>query len=98
MLVSLLQCNRDESDEVDMELVKQDALELHEAGEGSWGTDESVFNRILVRRSKRHMKALVQEYPIFSERTLDEALESELSGDFLKSCQTTVHALVDVVD
>mmetsp|Transcript_1945 Transcript_1945/g.3856 ORF Transcript_1945/g.3856 Transcript_1945/m.3856 type:complete len:114 (+) Transcript_1945:271-612(+) len=61
LLVSLLQCNRDDSHHVDHDKVKEDTVELVDAGEGSWGTDESVFNKILAIRSPKHIKAVMNE-------------------------------------
>ena len=46
IIVSLLQCNRDESNQVNQQEVEKDINDLYEAGEGKWGTDEEVFNRI----------------------------------------------------
>jgi len=60
MLVALLQCKRSEEHHVDHDLVKQDSQALFDAGEGSWGTDESEFNRILVLRSRDHIKSIIK--------------------------------------
>uniref|UniRef100_A0A4W3H5J9 Annexin n=1 Tax=Callorhinchus milii TaxID=7868 RepID=A0A4W3H5J9_CALMI len=57
LLVSLTQGNRDESQNVDITLVKKDAQDLYTAGEGRMGTDESRFNAILCARSRPHLKA-----------------------------------------
>uniref|UniRef100_A0A672R9D1 Annexin n=1 Tax=Sinocyclocheilus grahami TaxID=75366 RepID=A0A672R9D1_SINGR len=57
LLVSLAQGNRDESENVDISLAKQDAQALYQAGENKLGTDESKFNAILCARSKAHLRA-----------------------------------------
>jgi len=97
-LVSILQGNRDESKKVDHDKVKEDATQLYEAGEGRWGTDESAFNKVLVLRSAAHIKELKSVYANISSRSLEEALDSELSGEFLVACKTIVEALVNPVE
>uniref|UniRef100_A0A671LVN2 Annexin n=1 Tax=Sinocyclocheilus anshuiensis TaxID=1608454 RepID=A0A671LVN2_9TELE len=57
LLVSLAQGNRDESENVDISLAKQDAQALYQAGENKLGTDESKFNAILCARSKAHLRS-----------------------------------------
>ncbi|MBN3302764.1 ANX11 protein, partial [Amia calva] len=58
LLVSLAQGNRDERENVDISLAKQDAQSLYAAGENKLGTDESKFNAILCARSKAHLRAV----------------------------------------
>lgn len=55
----------------------------NQAGEGkNWGTEESVFNRIMVMRSPAHLKALFQEYTTVSQgKEIEESIEGEFSSD-----------------
>jgi len=53
-----LQANRDESNHIDHNKVTEDATELWQAGENSWFTDDSAFNKILATRSAAHIKEL----------------------------------------
>jgi len=55
--------------------------ELYAAGEKKLGTDESVFNKILCARSSEHIQAVVAEYSKISKRSLEQAIDSEMSGD-----------------
>lgn len=50
LLYSLLGGNRQEKNEVDMNLVREDVDELIKAGVKKWGTDESKFNTIFGTR------------------------------------------------
>jgi hypothetical protein len=50
ILTSLLTASRPETLEVDMNLVREDAIELIKAGVKKWGTDESKFNAIFCTR------------------------------------------------
>lgn len=50
LLTSILSFSRPETNEVDMNLVRQDVDELIAAGPKKWGTDEAKFNVIFGTR------------------------------------------------
>uniref|UniRef100_A0A8C2KJH3 Annexin n=1 Tax=Cyprinus carpio TaxID=7962 RepID=A0A8C2KJH3_CYPCA len=81
LLVSLAQGNRDESENVDISVAKQDAQALYQAGENKLGTDESKFNAILCARSKAHLRAVFNEYQHMCGRDIEKSIEREMSGD-----------------
>jgi annexin A7/11 len=54
---------------------------LHEAGEGSWGTEESIFHQILVGRSVNQLRATFQQYLAITDKTIEHSIESEMSGE-----------------
>ncbi|XP_061665923.1 annexin A11b [Syngnathoides biaculeatus] len=81
LLVSLCQGNRDERDNVDLSLAKQDAQKLYAAGENKVGTDESQFNAILCARSKPHLRAVFQEYQQMCGRDIEKSICREMSGN-----------------
>ncbi|XP_077406307.1 annexin A4-like isoform X2 [Vanacampus margaritifer] len=81
LLVSLCQGNRDERENVDISLAKQDAQKLYAAGENKVGTDESQFNAILCARSKPHLRAVFQEYQQMCGRDIEKSICREMSGN-----------------
>ncbi|XP_029313035.1 annexin A11b [Cottoperca gobio] len=81
LLVSLCQGNRDERENVDASLAKQDAQKLYAAGENKVGTDESQFNAILCARSKPHLRAVFQEYQQMCGRDIEKSVCREMSGN-----------------
>ena len=60
--MATLQATRDESEDVDFDLVAKDVERLYEAGEARWGTDESTFNFVLATRSHKHIKEVAEAY------------------------------------
>uniref|UniRef100_A0A672SMF7 Annexin n=1 Tax=Sinocyclocheilus grahami TaxID=75366 RepID=A0A672SMF7_SINGR len=82
MLVVLLQGTREEDDVVSEDLVEQDAQDLYDAGEAQWGTDEAKFIMLLGNRSVIHLQLVFDEYQKIAEKSIEDSIKSELSGDF----------------
>lgn len=57
-----LTCLQDEGHAVDLRLAEKEARDLHDAGEGRWGTDESRFLQIISKRSFAQLRATFAEY------------------------------------
>uniref|UniRef100_A0A8C3AD60 Annexin n=1 Tax=Cyclopterus lumpus TaxID=8103 RepID=A0A8C3AD60_CYCLU len=53
---------------------------LYEAGEKKWGTDEGTFIDVLCHRSIPQLRQTLVEYKNISKKTLQESIESEMSG------------------
>ncbi|XP_054468128.1 annexin A3b [Anoplopoma fimbria] len=79
-LLILAEGKRDESTNVDTAKAKADAKALYEAGEKKWGTDEGKFIDILCHRSIPQLRQTLVEYKNISKKTLQESIESEMSG------------------
>lgn len=77
----------------DPDEAKKDAQDLYNAGEGQWGTDESVFNMILATRSWDHLAMVFYEYQQLTGHTMSEAIEREFSGDVKQGWLTVVHCV-----
>lgn len=70
---------------IDPAKAREDAEKLFNAGEGKWGTDEEVFNRILAHDSYGQLKIVFQQYKeVSGGRCIEEALRNEISGPLLE--------------
>lgn len=81
LLVSLANGGRMEDQSVNIEKARTDAKALMDAGERRWGTDESRFNQILVSQSYEQLRAVFDEYNKLGKSSIEQAIESEMSGD-----------------
>ncbi|XP_053277742.1 annexin A3a [Pleuronectes platessa] len=80
-LLLLNEAKRDESTSVDRSMARKDANDLHEASEKKWGTDESKFIEILCGRSISQLRQICVEYKKLSDKSLQESIESEMTGE-----------------
>ena len=94
-LISLLQCNRSENENVDDDKVAKDVEDLYEAGEGSWGTEESTFNKIFTTRSPHELYHINKKYIEKTGKSLFHVIDSEFSGDLKNLYETVLLAQVN---
>ena len=96
LLVALLQCNRSDNPNPNLNACQADAEALYKAGEGRWGTDEATFIRILANRSAAEIACINQCYIKMRGKGLLHAIDKEFSGDVKKLLQTIVGGLLDI--
>jgi hypothetical protein len=94
LLVALLQCRRSENMYPDQNQVMQEASELYKAGEGKWGTDESVFIKLCSLRSPHELYAISQAYQNLAQKSIFESIDSEFSGDIKELLKTVIQAMI----
>lgn len=90
LLRSLATGGRADTKQVDLQMAKNEADELYKAGEGKFGTDSSVFIRILCTRSFLQLRATFEEYDKLSKIGFEKAVEKEMSGDMERACLAIV--------
>ncbi|VDK65268.1 unnamed protein product [Anisakis simplex] len=81
LLVALLQAGRDESNRVDESKAYEDAQKLFDAGENTWGTDESTFTQILVTENFHQLRKVFEKYNEIAGHPIQQALEREFGDD-----------------
>jgi len=87
---AILKCTRAADGAVDEDKAKKDAEVLYNAGEKKWGTDDDKFIEVLTSRSYTQISAIAHQYEKISKKTLVAAIQSEMHGDFEKSCVSIV--------
>jgi hypothetical protein len=98
LLISLIQCKRDESNNVNKALAEKEAEELYNAGEGKWGTDDEVFNRIFALRSPAHLYTVNELYLNKRGKSLAEVVEDEFSGNVKVLLTAIITSHIDPAD
>jgi annexin A7/11 len=91
LLVSECNGNRDHSTNVDLAKAEKDAQELFAAGEKKFGTDESAFNAVLCSRSHAQLRATFDKYKAVSGKTIEQSIESEMSGTLKEGFLAVTH-------
>ena len=94
MLISLLQCNRNENTEVDTEKCIKICEELYNAGEKKLGTDEHIFNKYFANCSPAELMTIAREYHKAYGNPLMKVIESEFSGDIKNLIKTVFYASI----
>lgn len=94
-LVSLVTANRREDGYVDIERARREAMELYQAGEARWGTDESKFNQVLCSQSHAQLRATFDEYQRIAHRSIQQSISREMSGDLFLGMSTVVNVAIN---
>ena len=95
LLVSILQCNRSQNRNPNVNDCAAKAQELYKAGEGKkWGTDSDVFNKIFTLSSPAELIQIAQQYHKIAGKTILQAIDAEYSGNAKKTLKAIVYALI----
>ena len=94
LLISILQCRRSENNNPNQAECAVQAKELFDAGEGKWGTDSSVFNKIFTNSSPAEIACIAREYNKISGHTILDAIKKEFSGNTKKCLISIVYATI----
>ncbi|XP_016894413.1 annexin A1-like isoform X2 [Cynoglossus semilaevis] len=89
-LLAMLQADKDEDIDINLELAKKDAKTLFEAGEHPEGINVSTYIKILTKRSGPQLSKTFQLYASHNDVSLPKALLLKLKGD-IEDC------LIDIV-
>ncbi|XP_056645787.1 annexin B9-like isoform X1 [Diorhabda sublineata] len=95
LLVSLSTGGRDESGLVNKSAAVADAQALYDAGESSWGTEESVFNSILCLKNPSQLKLIFDEYESLTGHSIEDAIDNEFSGSTKNAYLSLVSCMRD---
>jgi len=96
ILVALAMANR-EKKPVNNDEAKADAQRLYDAGEGTWGTDEKIFNQIFALRSFRQLRLTWLYYRKLTGKLIFEVLDKELSGKVRAAFVTVAQYVKDPI-
>ncbi|XP_062909101.1 annexin A6 isoform X1 [Mobula hypostoma] len=81
-LISLIQANREEGD-ADLARAAEDAKELCSSSDEESASMESKFISILCTRSYAHLRKVFQDYIKLTNRDIEQAIKTEMSGDLM---------------
>jgi len=95
LLGSILNAKREDDTGVDHDRAKSDAQRIYDAGEGTFGTDESEINVVLCTRSWRQLRATFAAYKELSGHELEDAIKKETSGDLQNGFLTIIKYIKD---
>lgn len=84
---------RDGTTHVDGEKAREQAEALYNAGEGKFGTDEEVFNKVLAHENFHQLRRMFEEYKEISGNTIEQALKNELDGELLDAMLAIVECV-----
>ena len=98
LLISLLQCKRDETNNVNKVQIEKDVVDLYNSGEAKWGTDEDIFNRVFALRSATHLFHVNNLYQSSYGKNLLQVVDSEFSGNLKVLLKTILHSHINPSD
>ena len=94
LLVSILQTERSDNIEPNIEECNKIANELYEAGIKKLGTDDSVFHKIFTTKSPLEISYISKAYHKITGHTILQAISNEFSGDIKKLLIALVYSII----
>lgn len=88
LLTMIITGTREEGNQVSSSKAREQAEELYASGEGQLGTEESTFTKILAHENFAQLKEVFEQYKDVSGNTIEQALKSEMNGDYLEALLT----------
>lgn len=95
LMGAILNAKREDDAAVDGDRAKADAQRIYDAGEGTFGTDESEINVVLCTRSWRQLRATFVAYQELTGHPIEEAIKKETSGDLQNGFLTIIKYIQD---
>lgn len=93
-LKALLESERSQNKNPDLENCKNIAEELYKAGEGKLGTNDTVFVKYFTTLSPEELMLVGKEYHKSHKKNLVEVIESEMSGELNKVLKCILYGLI----
>ena len=93
-LIALLETERSNNKNPDLDKCKEIAEELYKAGEGIIGTNESVFVKYFTTLSAEELSIVGKEYHLNHKKNLVSVIENEISGDLKKLFKRILYGLL----
>ena len=95
LLIALLQGGRSKNLRPDIVDCQNKAKQLYEAGEGKWGTNSYVFNKIFALSSKFELAYICKEYYKLYGHSIIDAINNNFKGDLQKLLKSIIHAIIN---
>ena len=94
LLVSILQKERKDNIEPNIEECNKIANELYETGDKKLGNDDSVFYKMFTTRTPLEISYISKAYHKLTGNTILQAINNEFSGDIKKLLIAVVYAVI----
>ena len=94
LLVSILQKERKDNIEPNIEECNKIANELYETGDKKLGNDDSVFYKMFTTRTPLEISYISKAYHKLTGHTILQAINNEFSGDIKKLLIAVVYAVI----
>ncbi len=95
LLISLLQCNRNDNNIINKSDCEKKAKELYDAGEGKKEKNSEVFNKIFTLCSPMELIGISKAYFKLTGHTILQAINNQFSGNFKELLYSIVYAILN---